>query len=499
MGIDIGTYSSKGVLVTETGDVAARHVVEHALSMPKPGYAEHDPEGCWWHDVLEICRVLLRTSGVAARHIAAVGISTISPAVVAVGENGRALRPAILYGIDTRSMPEARDLERLTGRHFDAQSAAPKVLWIRRNEPEVWSKTRLVVNGSGYLALRLTGGAAMDVYDAEGFAPLFDGEALAWSEAFPDTIAPVRLLPRITWTCDIAGTITSQAARDTGLAPGTPVITGTADAAAEAISAGLAGVGDMMIMYGSSTFFVLKTARRIRPRNFWSSHFLEPDTYVVTGGTATAGSLTKWFRDQFSHQEVEAEQAGGDNAYASLARLALGSPPGCRGVVVLPYFSGERTPLHDPDARGIIAGLTLTHTRADVYRAILESVGFAIRHNIEALRADGVTVERFLATGGGTYNLPWMQMISDIAGIIQHIPVQQIGASYGDAFLAGVGIGLFADTRQASRWVSIGRVIHPDPERHEFYGVYYKLYRELYTGTVETIHRLGNISKQVRA
>ncbi len=390
LGVDIGTYSSKGMLVGEDGAVAASHTVEHSLSLPKPGWAEHDPELIWWHDFLEIVHFLLDTSRVPPQRIAALGISTISPAVVAVGTDGVALRPAILYGIDTRANQEVEDLERLTGASLSSQSGAPKILWLRRNEPEVWRQTRQIVNGSGYLNLKLTGQATIDMYDACAFNPFFNPQSLRWEAALASQLAPLEWMPRPTWTSEVAGCVTSQAAGQTGLRPGTPVITGTADAAAEAVGAGLAQVGDMMIMYGSSTFFILKTDIFTQSTHFWTSPFLEAGTFSVAGGTATAGSLTRWFRDQFGQAEVEVQRAGGEDAYTNLARLAASAPPGSNGLVVLPYFYGERTPIHDPLARGMIFGLTLNHTRADVYRALLESVGYAIRHNLEAMQAEGI-------------------------------------------------------------------------------------------------------------
>jgi xylulokinase len=496
LGVDIGTYSSKGVLVRDTGEVVASSVAEHSLRMPKPGHFEHDPEETWWRDFRAICGELLRGSGIDPRTIAGIGISTISPAVVPVDEAGLALRPAILYGIDTRATREIAELERSTGGHFDSQSAAPKIMWIRRNEPEVWARTRGVVNGSGYLVRRLTGEATIDVYDATIFAPLFDERRLRWSEEAASLVAPTSMMPRPTWTCDIAGHVTAKAARETGLAEGTPVITGTADAAAEAVSAGLAEPGDLMVMYGSSTFFILKTPEPRTPKGFWGSRFLEKDSYVVAGGTATAGSLTRWFRDSFAPAEIEAEKRGGPNAYAALADLAEASPAGARGLVALPYFSGERTPLHDPDAKGVIFGLTLSHTRADIYRALLESVGYAIRHNLEALAAEGCAAKRILAVGGGTRNLAWMRMVSDIAGITQAIPEQQIGASYGDAFLAGVGVGMFPGPSDISRWVRARQVLHPDEKAHALYGDYYRVYRELYERTAGAMHALGGIARR---
>jgi xylulokinase len=494
LGIDIGSYSSKGALVRESGEIVATASAEHELALPRPGHVEHDAEKVWWQDFRVICRTLLSSSGEDPRAIAGIGVSTISPAIVAVDENGMALRPAILYGIDTRATREIEELRALTGAELSSQSASPKVMWIRRNEPQVWKRARRIVNGSGYLVLRLTGASVIDVYDATLFAPFFDPAMRTWSPALAATVAPVEMMPRPAWTCEIAGTVSAAAARETGLAEGTPVITGTADAAAEAISAGLTDAGDMMVMYGSSTFFILRTAELREPKGFWGTRFLEHGTYAVAGGTATAGSLTRWFRDTFAPAEAAAERAGGPNAYGALAELAASSPAGSRGLVVLPYFSGERTPLHDPDARGMVFGLTLSHTRADVYRAILESVGYSIRHNIESLGEVGCRASRILAIGGGTRNPAWMQTVSDIAGITQVIPNQQIGGCYGDAFLAGIGVGMFRDTGEANRWVRPGRTIVPDPGTRARYDVMFRIYRELYTNNARAMRELGDLS-----
>jgi xylulokinase len=502
LGVDIGTYSSKGALVEETGNVVATRAVEHPLEIPRPGWAEHDAETTWWNDFLEITRSLLHTSGISPRQIAGIGISAISPAVLPVDQEGRPLRKAILYGIDTRATREVNELQQAidsdpvycqSGVRLSSQSALPKVLWIRRNEPDIWAKTNLVLNGTGFLLRRLTGEATLDVYNAVTFAPFVDYERCCWKAASEEHVAPEEKLPRLTWTCDIAGRITAEAARLTGLAEGTPIITGTADAAAEAISAGLAAVGDMMVMYGSSIFFILRTERLHATPSFWGAHFLEKGTYVLTGGMSTSGSLTKWFRDQFAPCEVEAEKAGGENAYAALAQLAASSSAGANGIVVLPYFSGERTPILNPDAKGVIFGLGLSHTRADVYRAVLESIGFGIRHNIEQMKKEGADPLRILAVGGGTQNPVLMQIVSDIVGIEQHIPEQQIGACYGDAFLAGVGVGLFSAVPETARWVKSKQVVAPDLSAHREYEGYYHIYRELYATTAPLMGRLGTL------
>lgn len=504
LGVDIGTYSSKGVLVAEDGTVLAGHVVPHTIAMPQPGWVEQDADQVWWHDFVTICRALLQSNSFLPTQIAGVGISSIAPCVLPVDAAGQPLRPGILYGIDTRARQEIAELEQAIGRDtlftrfgatLSSQSAGPKIRWLRTHEPQVWAKTRLLLNGTGYLVYRLTGAATLDIYDAGSYAPLFDTRTLAWNPDLAELIAPVDLLPRLTWTCDIAGHVTPEAARLTGLVQGTPVITGTADAAAEAISAGLTRPGDLMVMVGSSIFFILKTGSLLASPRFWGTRFLEPDTYAVAGGMSTAGSLTKWFRDQFAPLELQAEQADGPNAYAALAQLAQSSPPGARGLLALPYFAGERTPLHDPDARGLLLGLTLSHTRGDLYRAFLEAIGYGIRHNVDAMREEGLQPARILAVGGGTHNLAWMQIISDIAGIELHIPREQIGAAYGDAFLAGVGVGAFADTSAVAAWVKTGAVIRPDEPAHALYAPYYQLYRELYTQTRTTMHTLAALSR----
>ena len=222
---------------------------------------------------------------------------------------------------------------------------------------------------------------------------------------------------------------------------------------------------------------------------------MEKGSYAFLGGMSTSGSLTRWFRDQFGQPEIAAEKAGIENAYALLAQLASTSPRGSNGLVALPYFEGERTPLHDPKAKGVLFGLSIKHTRADIYRAILESIAFGIRHNIELMKEEGVQANRILAVGGGTKNLPWMQMVCDIAGITMGIPEQQIGASYGDAFMAAVGIGKFKDLAEINQWVKMKHEIHPEPEVDDDYALNYQIFRDLYTHTAPLMHKLSDAER----
>ena len=249
-----------------------------------------------------------------------------------------------------------------------------------------------------------------------------------------------------------------------------------------------------MVMYGSSIFFIEKTERLVSARAAVAGAVPRTGSFVVAGGMSAGGALTALVPRQLSPEEVAAERAGGTSAYAALSRLADQSPPGAHGLIALPYFAGERTPLNDPLARGMFAGLTLTHTRADLYRALLEAVGYGIRHNIETMSAAGVPPRRILAIGGGVLNRPWMQTVSDIVGLPQTIPQGHFGACYGDTFLAGVGVGVFAGIAEAERWLSGRQVVAPRPEYRELYDTAYGIFRRLYEESAGASHELARWS-----
>lgn len=503
LGVDVGTYSSKGVLVdASTGEVFASHVIEHGLSMPKPGWVEHDAEKVWWGEFSGISRQILASTNIDPRQIKAVGASAIGSCVMPIDEDGNPLRQgqAILYGIDTRATAEIEQLEKAIGRdkifqqsgyHLSSSASGAKILWIKNNEPEVFAKARWFLTSQAYIVYRLTRKPTADMFIGGFFAPLMDVEKRCWIEELGELITPIERMPDLHWSCEVVGTVTAEAAKVTGLAEGTPVITGTADVAAEAVSAGVVNVGDMLLMMGSSTCFFMKTANLIRTEHYWSSPWMEPGSYCFCGCTTTSGSLTRWFRDNLASQEMAAQAAGGENAYASMAKLLKDSPPGAKGLIVLPYFEGERTPLHDPNAKGLMFGLTLNHTRADIYRAILEGVALSIRHNVDVMQADGVKAQRIIGVGGGTRNEAWMQMISDIANVEMVIPEQQIGASYGDAFMAGVGVGIFKNLSEITKWVRTKYAIKPNLDNWKKYEPQYRIYRNLYEQTKSSMHELS--------
>jgi xylulokinase len=289
--------------------------------------------------------------------------------------------------------------------------------------------------------------------------------------------------------------VTKQAAADTGLAPGTPVIVGTCDASAETLSAGAALPGDAAMTLGS-TFNLYVNMEEVKATpNLAFSPYAVPGLYVLVAGTATAASLTRWFRDNFGHVEMETERLLGLSAYQLLSAEAAQIPPGSEGLLTLPYFAGERTPLWDSQARGLILGLTLSHTRAHVYRSLLEGIAHSVRHNIDVMAELGVDIKRCAASGGGTRNLLWMQIICDVTGIPIELPVAHHGSPYGCAYLAGYGAGLFSDFDVLrNKWVRIERRLEPNSTLKPRYDQYHEVYRRAYEHTVEDMHALARLS-----
>ncbi|MDQ3614740.1 MAG: FGGY-family carbohydrate kinase [Chloroflexota bacterium] len=508
LGIDIGTYSAKGVLCSPDGDVLASHVVEHDLSLPRSGWAEQDADAVWWNGFVEISRAL--TSGrYSGEDIGAVAVSAIGPCMLPVDAEGSPLRPGVLYGIDTRASAEIAWLNErfgeepmfdLGGMALTSQAVGPKILWLRNNEPEVYKKTHKILTASSYLVYRLTGEYVIDRHTGAHYNPLVDIDQLEWDTRFAEPIIDPDKLPDLHWATDIVGQVSAKAAVETGLAAGTPVTAGTVDAAAEALSVGVVKPGDLMVMYGTTMFFILVTDRPIPDERVWATGYVLPGTYDIAGGMSTTGALTRWFLDEFGAAERLAEAEGGPNPYAALAEMAEKIPAGSDGLVCLPYFAGERTPINDPDARGVFAGLTLSHTRGHVYRAILEGTAYGVRHNLETLREMGAPPKRVVAVGGGANNRLWLQIVSNVSGAEQIVPERTVGASYGDAFIAGLASGIVPDmSALAKDWVKVAEVIEPRHAEHQRYDAYYRVYRDLYEHAKDDLHALARLGGGVEA
>ncbi|MGH3787944.1 MAG: FGGY-family carbohydrate kinase [Pseudonocardiaceae bacterium] len=483
LGIDIGTASSKGVLVHADGTIVATATRAHEVSMPRPGWVEHDAQAVWWADFAAISKEL---TAAARDPIAAVGVSGIGPCLLPVDSNDRPLRPAILYGVDTRARVEIDELNQALGKHtildrcgsvLTSQAVGPKLAWLRANEPETWTATRRFLMASSFIVHRLTGCYVLDHHSASQCTPMYDPVEHCWIEDWTELIALGLELPQLRWPSDVVGEVQAGAAEQTGIPAGTPVVAGTIDAWAEATSVGVTAPGDVMLMYGTTMFLVEVLDRPRRSPALWGTVGTFPGTHNFAAGMATSGAITDWIR-----------KLTGESSFDSLVAEAHQSPPGAQGLLMLPYFAGERTPLFDPDARGVLIGLTLRHNRGDIYRAALEATAYGVRHNLAAMRDAGGQARRLVAVGGGTKGGLWTQIVSDVLDTPQQLPRQTIGACLGDALLAAIGIG---ESPDMSLWNPLATTIEPHSESAAAYERFYALYRELYPNTRKIAHALA--------
>lgn len=483
IGVDIGTGSSKATLADLDGSVVATAIRPHTTSNPRPGWYEHDADAVWWAATVELVRELLERS---PGPVAAVAVSGIGPALLLTDDRDAALRPAILYGIDSRSEAQvAAQLERYghdvlvsaVGNLLTTQAVGPKLAWVAENEPELWTRARRLYSCPGWVVRRLTGEYTLDHYSASASDPLYELAGHRWWEPGWEAFEQLDR-PRLCWPGEVVGEVTAEAAATTGLAAGTPVLAGTIDALAEAYSAGCERVGDTMVMYGSTLFMIQTVAAPAPSTALWSAVGRTADTFSSAAGMSTSGLLTSWLADLTG--------AG----FEDLGEAARRVPPGSDGLLLLPYFAGERTPIFDPQARGAWVGLSLRHGRGHLYRSALEAVGFGVRHNLAAMSEAGATPRRLVAVGGGTKNRLWTDVVSSITGLPQDVPSITVGASYGDARMAAEAIGT-----STACWNPVAHRSEPDPAGREVYDLLYEEYLRVYPALAETMHTLAGLNR----
>jgi xylulokinase len=488
VGVDMGTGSTKGVLVEPDGTVVASASRPHQMSLPRPRWAEMDAEADWWGDTVAVIRELV--SGVDAGSVLGVCVSGLGPCLLVGDSDDRPLRAGILYGIDMRATKEIAELtERFgadailerCGKELSTQAIGPKLLWVRRHEPDVWERTRRWYSSHTFVVARLTGEYVLDHHTASQCDPLYDIAANAWATDWADDVAPGLERPRLVWPSEVVGEVTASAADATGLRVGTPVCAGTVDAWAEGFSAGVRAPGDLMLMYGSTMFFVQGVAAPSAHPGLWTTAGVEGGSYTLAAGMATSGSLTTWLQ----------ELVGGV-PFDQLVAEAASTPAGADGLVVLPYFAGERTPIFDPDARGVVAGLTLRHRRGHLFRAVYEGIAYGIRQILEVLEAAAGPASRVVAVGGGTQGGLWTQIVTDVTGREQVLPAQTIGASFGDALLAAIGTGVVPPETD---WSRVANRLVPDPSVRGIYDELYDTYCQLYPATRKQVHRLAAVQE----
>ncbi len=485
LGVDIGSTSSKAILASAQGEVIATAACPHAVAMPHPGWAEHDADRVWWHDVRRLARQLLADKGL---EVTAVCVSGIGPCALVTGTDSRPLRPAILYGIDTRASHEIEILaQRLgptpildtCGSALTSQAVGPKLLWLQEHEPSVWQAARRLYMASSFIVQRLCGAYILDHHSASQAVPLYDLRRQSWHRDWAQSLAGPIQLPELVWPMEQVGRVSAAAAADTGITEGAVVCAGSIDAWAEAVSVGMRDPGDTCVMYGSTTFLVQQVETFSPDPRLWTTAGILPGSITVAAGMATTGSVTNWFRDLC-----------GGPSWASLFAAAERVEPGSMGLLVLPYFAGERTPIFDARARGAIIGLTLRHQRPALFRAILEGVAYGIRHNLEVMGQVTGLPPRLLATGGGSMHRLWLQIVSDVTGYTQTVPHTDASAAHG-AVLMAIGDGGATSRSRGDEQ----RVVEPQRRLRRQYDEIYQLYRAAYEQARSTMHGLARVQE----
>jgi xylulokinase len=483
IGIDIGTTSTIGILIDLPDRIVA--VVSRPVDLVSlhPGWAEEDPAQ-WWHNTCAITRELLATEPALAASLAGIGVAGMVPAVVLLDRDGALLRRSIQQS-DGRCMEQvealAREVDgatflRRTGNGINQQIVAAKLRWLAQHEPAAFARIGTVFGSYDFINWKLTGARRIEHNWAleAGFVDLADGQVA------PDLIALAGIapeaLPMIAASHTIIGHVTAEAAAESGLPEGLPVVAGAADHVASAYAAGVVTEGDVLLKFGGAGD-ILIAADTARPdaRLFLDRHVI-PGRFMPNGCMAASGAMLNWLVTGFAAGAV----AGAENPHALLDSLAATVAPGSEGVVLLPYLLGEKSPIHDPLARGTITGLSLNHGVPHLWRAALESVGYAFLHHIEVFRELGYPVRRLLASDGGSRSRVWMQIVADII----QMPVQRLeghpGSCLGAAWVAAIGTGASTDWGGARALVRHGETVRPDPTHAAAYAQGYGQFRALY-------------------
>jgi xylulokinase len=486
LGIDVGTGGSRALVIDEGGRVVASATAEHApFASPRTGWAEQDARD-WWRASREAVRAVLSSGGVRAEEVACVGLTGQMHGAVLLDDADEPLRPSIIW-CDVRTHEQCRALTEAVGRErligLVSNPALegftlPKMLWVREREPETWARVRTVLLPKDYVRLRLTGAKATDVADASGTL-LFDVGRRRWSdEMLALTGLDAALLPEVFESAEVTGRVSAEGAEATGLRKGTPVVAGAGDQAAGAVGMGIVRPGAVSATIGTSGVVFAATDRPAldaggRVHTF--CHAL-PGRWHVMGVTQGAGLSLRWFRDNFG-----AGRDDGRDPYERLLEEASAAPPGSDGALWAPYLMGERTPHLDPHARAALVGLTASHTRAHVVRAILEGVAFSLRDTFEIFKEMGVPVESVRLGGGGARSPLWRQIQADVYGREVELVEAEEGAAYGAALLAGVGSGAWNSVEEAcAAAVRVRERVAPDPEAARLLDERYKAFRAIY-------------------
>ncbi len=492
MGIDFGTESARVGIFDVEGRPVALASRPYPLHHPHPGWAEQRPDD-WWMALVGAAQAALAESGAAGEEIVAVGADCTSCTVLAMDASCRPLRPAIIW-MDVRAADQALRVA-ATGHpalkyngfgNVSAEWMPCKALWLKENEPDTFRQAARVGEFIDWLTYRLTGEWTASINNTS-IRWYYDRAEGGWPEGLYEQIGLGDLLgkfpPTVLDMGAIAGALTPEAAAALGLQPGIPVAKGGADAFVAMVGLNVVQPGKMAFITGSSHLHLGQSATPLHARGIFGAYTdaVLPGQYTVEGGQVSTGSVVKWFKDQFCSRESALAAERGVDVYAVLTEQAERIPPGSEGLIVLDYWQGNRTPYVDPEARGIIRGLSLKHTTGHLFRAIIEGIAYGTEHILRTFRQNGYVVEEMVAAGGPTKSPFWMQIHADVSNVPITLTAVPDGPALGSAILAAAAAGLFPDVQTAAdRMVHVRQRIEPDAARHEAYQFYVQQYIDTY-------------------
>ena len=504
LGIDIGTSGTKTILIDEEGSVRARATQEYPLYSPKPQWSEQDPED-WWTASCATVREVLQKSGVEPRDIKGIGLSGQMHGSVFLDKNDRVLRRALLWN-DQRTQAECDWITQTVGREkvVDLISnpvltgfTAGKIVWLRNNEPKLYAQVAKVLLPKDFVRLRLTGEYATEVSDASGTA-LFNVRGRVWSDEMLAAIdIPREWMPTCYESQEISGRISEEAARLTGLEVGTPVVGGGGDQAAGAVGNGIVETGIVSSTVGTSgVVFAFSDEPVVDPQlRLHTFCHAVPGKWHLMGVMLSAGGSLQWYRDTFAMPEKVVAAALGKDPYDLICAEAAQAPVGSEGVIFLPYLTGERTPYPDPDARGVLFGLTRRTDRNAVARAVLEGVAYGLRDSFEIMQEMKLPIREVRASGGGARSSIWRHILADVTGHTHVTIGVDEGPALGVALLAGVGAGIYNSVEEACRaTIKVKDTTDVCAVNRVVYDRYYKVYRSLYGHLKDDFAEVARIS-----
>lgn len=484
LGIDIGTSACKVAVFDEDGKVLAQANRPYRVYYPQSGWAEQNAEE-WWEAVCGAVREVLSEDGVNADQIKGIGVDGQSWSAIPVDENGRVLHNTPIW-MDTRARHicervreeiGAEEIFRVAGNDFLPSYVTPKLLWFKEERPEIFHKTHKFLQSNSYLVMKLTGEMSQDYSQCYGIH-FFDMEKLVYDTALAEKMGlSPDLMPRLYGCDEIVGGVTKEAAEKTGLKVGTPVAAGGLDAACGALGAGVYRAGETQEQGGQAGGMSICTDKALAHKSLILGTHVVPGLWLLQGGTVGGGGALKWFR----------QELGGSLSFDELTAEADRVAPGSDGVIFLPYMAGERSPIWNPDAKGVFYGLSYDKTRGHMIRAVLEGVAFSLEHNLRTAAQTGVNVDTLNAMGGASNSVLWTQIKADVTGKTIRVPSSDTATTLGAAMLSGVGCGVYGSYDEAvSRTIRITRIQEPNPDNRVVYDRAMELYLRLYEDLKDT-------------